>query len=118
MSFKPGELEKKYQAASAYTERGEFDKAVFRELAQEPEHRVEHNIYWNAFIILESERPQSGLGGIARIPWTAMIQYAERYGMSFDETEKFVEVLRALDTEVITAASREADKANQSKTSK
>ncbi|MBT0668398.1 hypothetical protein HT136_08450 [Novosphingobium profundi] len=93
-----------YATAEAFRKRGEFTHAVFAQLAEEPEISKEHHSYWDAFRILESERPAAGLGGVCRIPWSSILKYAEHYGMSFDETERFVDIIREMDATVLKSA--------------
>lgn len=52
---------------------------------------------WQAFLDLSTDR-QVGMGGASTIPWTAINDYAIRYGIvDLDEFEWFSGLLRVMD---------------------
>jgi hypothetical protein len=53
-------------------------------------------IYWDAFGVLTTTR-MMGQGFIGPIPWTAVIQYCDRYELDFEQSERMIAYLRALD---------------------
>lgn len=57
------------------------------------------HFYLQAFFVLESER-QIGFG-VAPIPITKIIQYAEYLGYTKDTMQDFVEIIRQLDVFVV-----------------
>ncbi|WP_155738078.1 hypothetical protein [Sphingobium yanoikuyae] len=117
MGFKPGILEGYYKTASAYAERGEFTHSVFKTLEDEPEIGPAQVFYWQAFQTLASERPSAGFGGANRIPWSAVNAYAAHYSLTHEETEYLHDIIRAMDTEVLTA-SEKLEEANSKAKSK
>lgn len=112
MSFKPGELDAHNKTANAYAARNDFTHHVFKILAEEPPLNPAHVFYWNAYHILTSER-SSSFGGAGRIPWTATVQYAERYSLTFDEAELFAEIIREMDSVVLNASDEQAEQQNK-----
>ncbi len=52
--------------------------------------------YWRAFTELSADRDIGMAEG--HIPWTAMNQWALRHGIQGDEFERFVSILRIVDT--------------------
>lgn len=112
LSFKPGELDGHHKTANAYAARGDFTHQVFKILAEEPALSPAHVFYWNAYHILTSER-SSSFGGAGRIPWTATMQYAERYSLTFDEAELFAEIIREMDSVVLSASDEQAEQQNK-----
>lgn len=63
------------------------------------------HFYYTAFLTLSSCRPL-GLGAEGRVPWTAVAQYADRYGL--DEEE--MDLLWTLVCEMDSAYLRHAQK--------
>ncbi len=55
--------------------------------------------YLKAFYDLSTCR-SSGMG-VGPIPWSAMIAYAEWYGLDRDVTEAFVDIIREMDSAYI-----------------
>ncbi len=54
---------------------------------------------WHAFWALSTDRP-AGLAPAA-IPWSSIDRYATRFGIVGDEFERFVTMIRAIDTAIL-----------------
>lgn len=52
--------------------------------------------YWTAFQRLSSCR-NYGPSSVGPVPWTAMDQYADRYGITFNEYDDFITIMEGLD---------------------
>jgi len=84
-------------------------KPVPSEYLRRPRLHPEYQIYWDAFWELSSDR-QVGMA-IGRIPFTAIDCYARRYGFEeIDEFDRFVSVMRAMDSEFRRLTSPEETK--------
>lgn len=51
-----------------------------------------------------------GMGGVGRIPWLAMKEYADHRGYDEEEFEDFVYLLRELDSAFLERSSKQAQK--------
>lgn len=84
--------------ADSYRERG---LPVPEHIATPPSIEPEHRLYWVAYADLQHDRPDPGLnGGMRRITWSAIANYARHHGMNVDELKRFI---WALDTEFINS---------------
>lgn len=54
------------------------------------------DLFWDAFGVLSTER-QIGQGVMGPIPWSKIMQYADRYELDFDQAERMVAYIRAMD---------------------
>jgi hypothetical protein len=55
--------------------------------------------YLRAYFDIETERP-TGFG-LYRIPWSAIIRYAEYYDLDFDTTERLIYFIKEIDGALI-----------------
>lgn len=69
--------------------------------------------YLDAFFELDTERPDS-MNGIKAIPRSKIIEFGMQYGLTFEECEDFLYVIRAMDNEHIKRMNAKA-KANNGK---
>ena len=75
-----------------------FNRPLPDRIANAPQLKVELQLYFQAFIELESERPE-GFSGLRPIPGGAVRQYARDYEFSGDQTEKLIYFVRKMDKE-------------------
>jgi len=59
----------------------------------EPFHQL--GFEWSAFANLSTDRPVAFDRG--QIPWSSIDAYAARYGLVFDDFDRFVRLVRAMD---------------------
>lgn len=83
-----GAHEKQLQALAA---QGNDPKA----LRDKPDLEIENTLYWNAFWDLETCRPVGF--GIAKIPWTAIDQWASRHGYFGEAFERLTNIIAQMD---------------------
>lgn len=55
--------------------------------------------YFDAFFTLSTCRPVPALGGVLPIPWSAVVEYAERLGFDEETTDDFWQIMRVIDAE-------------------
>lgn len=65
--------------------------------------------YWQAFGLLQTERPL-GMGGFGAIPVTKILEYARHYGLSPNETSDLVSIVLRLDAHSREATAKRATK--------
>ncbi|THD35714.1 MAG: hypothetical protein E7773_10225 [Sphingomonas sp.] len=87
--------------------------AARAQLAEAPSLTGYEAFVWDAFFMLSSERA-SGFG-TGSVPFTAMLEYASFAEMSRQETEQFVNVIRALDVHFVAERARRDEKASRDK---
>lgn len=92
------------------------DAAAFfatAETEEAPESIFEYlQCYWQAWQALKDDRPVDGFGGVGRIYYQALSQYARDMGFVGEELPMFMTMLRALDGEYIAWVAEERRKAD------
>jgi len=77
--------------AASYAERG---LAVPEVIEKPPTVDPRFNLYWTAYMDLQTERPPSLFKDkkaiIQRIPWSAIANYCRHHGLNVDEMKRYV----------------------------
>jgi hypothetical protein len=83
------------------------------EIKEPPEPIFEYLLcYWQAWQSLKDDRPIDGFGGVGRIYYQALSQYARDTGFNGEELPLFMTMLRSLDSEYIAWVIEERPKAD------
>lgn len=76
-------------------------KALPTNIANAPELEKGLELYLNAFFDLDSERPVAGMGGLARIPSSAVRAYRKEFELDEVQSEMLSEYISSMDAAYI-----------------
>ena len=82
-------------------------------IAEKPELKLGLAFYWKAFWELATCR-QVAHGAVGPIPWMAMQAYAHQFEIHDDEFDRFVLILKHMDTEYLKSRGKKLGKINPS----
>ena len=105
-------MERLEKEASAAIKAGRFDHTSVTELAEarskQPPLPQDCEFYWNAFLAIGTMR-DVGLAA-SKLRWDDTMKYADRYGLTLNESEILWIVIRAMDAVVLSEVKNDKSK--------